>query len=83
MENSPCDLPFQKFRHDKFLTLNVLMNIEHEEAYKFMFGVNNKTRTFLEHNFITIRNGFINEGLITYYIRTDFNHYSIFEKLYV
>jgi hypothetical protein len=45
------------------------MHVEYQEACKFMFAVNKEARSFLLNNFITIRNGFINDGLIPYVIR--------------
>lgn len=51
-----------------------------------MFTLNKKTRNFLQNNFITFRNGFVNEGLIEH----EFDDYESFlfnscvqlEKLY-
>ncbi len=56
--------PFQKLRYYTFVTLDVFNFVEHPKAYEFLFAVNKATRTYLENNFIIIRNGFINEGLI-------------------
>jgi hypothetical protein len=39
--------PFPKLRYDKYITLDVLMFVDHPEAYEFMFAVNKATRTFL------------------------------------
>ena len=47
-----------------------------------MFFVNKEARTFLLRHFITIQNGFINDGLIHYFISLDFNGYKQLEKLY-
>jgi hypothetical protein len=58
----------QKLRHDAYLTLDVLMYIDYLEAKKFIFAVNKESRKFLTNNFITIRNGFENEGLITFFL---------------
>ena len=33
-----------------------------------MFTLNKEARKFLQDNFITVRNGFVNDGLITYQI---------------
>ena len=57
--------PFSKLRYN--LTLEVLMNIEYCDAFSFMFTVNREARTFLVRKHIMIRNGFDNEGLITYH----------------
>jgi hypothetical protein len=63
--------PLSKLRYDTYLVLDVMMHVEYQEAYKFMFAVNKEARSFLLKNFITIRNGFINDGLIPYVIRKD------------
>jgi hypothetical protein len=47
-----------------------------------MFRLNKQARVFLESKFITIRNGFENEGLITYEIRYDYDGFEMLEKLY-
>ena len=64
---SASAFPFRKLRYEKYLTLDVLLYIESQDAYKFMFGVNKEGRTYIKDNFITVRNGFVNEGLIEYY----------------
>ena len=66
MVESVSVFPFLKLRDYTFITLDVLMNVEYIEACKFMFAVNKEARTFLKNNFTVVRNGFINEGLITY-----------------
>ena len=47
-----------------------------------MFNLNKEARVFLQSKFITIRNGFENEGLITYQISCDYNGFDILEQLY-
>ena len=67
MEESVCvTFPFPKLRYYTYVTLDVLMYVEYPKVYEFMFTVNKATRAFLEDNFIAIRNGFTNEGLITH-----------------
>jgi hypothetical protein len=46
MEKSAGNFPFRKLRYDKYLTLEVMMYVEHQEAYKFMFTANKEARTF-------------------------------------
>lgn len=75
MVESLSDLPFRKLRDEKYLTLELMLYIEHPEVLQFMFSVNKDTRKFLESNFITIRNGFVNEGLITYELSSEFNNW--------
>ena len=41
-----------------------MMYVEYEDAYKFMFNINKEGREFLIKNFTTVRNGFMNDGLI-------------------
>lgn len=66
MENSVSDFPFRKLRYRKYLILNVMMNVDYQEVLKFIFTLNIETRHFLHQHFITIRNGFVNEGLFIY-----------------
>lgn len=40
-----------------------------------MFELNRATRNFILNNAITMRNGFINEGLIVYHLRDQFEGY--------
>ena len=47
-----------------------------------MFTLNKEARVFLQREFIMIRNGFENEGLITYQINFDYNAFETLEKLY-
>ena len=47
-----------------------------------MFEVNKATRNFVLNNPMTIRNGFINEGLIIYNLRDEFECYEELEKIY-
>ncbi len=83
MEESVSVFPFRKLKHDKYNTLNVIMFVEFNEACSFMFAVNKATRTFLETYSSTIRNGYINDGLIEYEADTyTFEGYDLLEKLY-
>jgi len=63
--------PFRKLINDKYLTLEVLMFVNHEDAYKFMFALNKEAKKFIVNNFIMIRNGFINDGLIEFCFRVE------------
>lgn len=65
MESAKNAFPFQKLRCDKYLTLEVMMYVEYMEACKFIFSLNRQVRTFIQQNFIIIKNGYINKGLIT------------------
>ncbi len=67
MVESHREFPFHKLRYAKYLTMSVMMYVEHPEVYKFIFAINKNTRFFFQKNFITIQNGFVNEGLITYH----------------
>ena len=86
MVESLSDFPFSKLKHHKYLTLVVMMYIEHQQVFEFMFTCNKKARAFFQHNYLTIRNGFVNDGLIPYCFDNDpdkqFNHYEQIEKLY-
>ena len=59
--------PFHKLKQEKYLIIEVIMYLKHGEASKFMFSLNKESRKFLEDNFITIHNGFENEGLLPCY----------------
>ena len=76
---SEGDFPFRKIRYDIYLPLEVMMYVEHLNAYKFMFKVNKEGRKYLFNNFKTVRNGFINDGLIDLYFSNEelsfFNNY--------
>ena len=58
------------------------MYVDYEAAGYFMFHANKATRAFLENNASTIRNGFINDGLIEYEVEDKFLHFYHLEKLY-
>jgi hypothetical protein len=75
---------FRKLRYEKFLTLEVMMHVEHRNVLAFIFGVNKETRTFLIQNMITIQNGFINDGLIEHCISSSdgYNAYDLLDNLY-
>jgi hypothetical protein len=76
---SESAFPFRKLRYDTYLTLDVMMHVEQEDAYKFMFALNKDARKFILDNFIAVRNGFVNEGLIDFWFgaeeRMEFNYY--------
>ena len=65
------DFPFRKLKYYRYLTLDVMMNVLYEDACKFVFKINTEARKFIINNFITVRNGFTNEGLIDFYFDND------------
>lgn len=75
MEESVSAFPFIKLRCNKFLTIEVMMFIDHQEAYKFMFSLNKAMRSFFQQNIMTIQSGFINDGLIDYELDHYFNSF--------
>ena len=81
VESVPC-FPFRKLIYDNYLTLEVMMYLDFEQVLKFMFFVNKEGRAFLNQHFLIIKNGFVNEGLITHQLDLDFNGYYQLEKLY-
>ena len=87
MVESISDFPFSKMRYYKYLTLDVMMYVDHQQVFEFMFACNKKARAFLQHNYLTIRNGFVNDGLIPYCYDDDsykeFYHSEQIEKLYL
>ena len=82
MEKTVTSFPFHKLRYEKYLTLDVMMYVERSQALEFMFFVNKEARAFLHQHFISIQNGFINEGLIVYDLSCNFNGYEQLERLY-
>ena len=62
-ESLTATFPFSKLRYDKFLTLDVMMNVKHFDALKFMFSLNKEARAFLKEHIQTIQNEFDNKGL--------------------
>ena len=82
MVESLSEFPFRKLRYDTLLTLDVMMYVDRADVQKFMFTLNKEARKFLQDNFITVRNGFVNDGLITYQIGYGFNDYQQLENLY-
>ena len=84
--DSVSNFPFSKLRYYKYLMLNVMMYVEHQQVLQFMFTCNKQARTFLLKNYITVRNGFVNDGLISYcfdwHYDKQFYDYEEIEKLY-
>ena len=72
---SLSEFPFLKLKYFKYLTLDIMMNIDYQIVLKFMFTLNKEARSFLQQNFITIRNEFVNDGLLTYSFKSDENHF--------
>lgn len=81
-EETLSNFPYRKLRYYTYLTLDVMMFLEYQEALNFMYTINNEGRSFIMNNIITIRNGFINDGLFTYQLKCDFNHCEQLERLY-
>ena len=82
MEESSSAFPFRKLVNDKYLTLEIMMYLEYEAVLKFMFELDKESRNFLLNNSLTIRNAFINEGLIVYHFKNYFDSYEQLERLY-
>ena len=72
VESESAAFPFSKLRYYTYVTLEVLMFVEHPKAYEFMFAFNKLTRTFLLDNFIVFHNCFTNEGLITHHLKLQY-----------
>jgi hypothetical protein len=75
--------PFHKLKDDKYLMLNVLMHLKYDEALKYMFALNKEARSFIDRYFITLNNGFTNDGLIEFVIEkfTQYNEFKMYAKL--
>jgi hypothetical protein len=54
-----------------------------------MYSINKQARKFIEHNLITVKNGFINDGLIDFafdeeiHTYNEFKFYNQFEQVYL
>ena len=81
-----CNFPFRKLRHYTFTTLDVLMYVKYEDVCELVFKINKEARKYIVNNFITVRNGFINDGLIDIVFENDkskqFDNYAQLEKNY-
>ena len=84
MVESVSSFPFHKLLHSKHIMLEVMMYVEYPEVLKIMFTLGKETRTFLQRHYITIRNGFVNDGLVTYHFEDfqGFHKFVYLEKLY-
>ncbi len=80
MVESLSDFPFRKLRYYTYSLLDVLMYVKVQKLYKFLYSVNKETMKFIEHNFIKIQNGFINNGLVTYRVDETFDLFNHLEK---
>ena len=54
MVESVSNFPFRKLRLEKYLMLDVMMNVEYEQAVNSMFSLNKEARAFLQYNIISI-----------------------------
>jgi hypothetical protein len=54
MEEIASAFLFKKLRHEKYLTLDVMMNVERTQILEFIFYVNKYSRTFLYQNYSSI-----------------------------
>jgi len=61
---SVCYFPFPKLGLFKYLVVDVMMHVDHLDACKFMHIINKDGRKFIFKNYIAVRNGFVNDGLI-------------------
>ncbi len=75
MEEAISAAPFSKLNHNIYEIIEILMYLDRSIALKFMFSLTKQSRTFFQKHFISINNGFINEGLIVYPLGCFFNHY--------
>jgi hypothetical protein len=82
MEEGSHTFPFFKLRHDIYLTLEVMMYVERSQAFEFMQAVNKEGRSSIQKQYISIKNGFINEGLIVHDLHLNFIGFRELERLY-
>ncbi len=82
MEEITHTFPFSKLRHDIYLTVEVMMYVERSQALEFMYAVNKEGRSYIEKEYVSLKNGFINEGLIVYDLEFCFTGFRDLETLY-
>ena len=58
------------------------MHVKYKRACEFMFYLNKASRSFLVKNDSTVRNEFINNGLIEYQLSLCYDGYKTLERLY-
>lgn len=59
------------------------MNLDRLNALEFMLGVNKEARKFIQKNYISMKNAFINEGLIVHALdNSNVSSYEWLERLY-
>lgn len=63
--------------------LEVLMHVDYSYACNFMFGLNKESRNFVEDNSNSIRNGYVNDGLITYELPLTYTGFELLQTLYL
>ncbi len=63
MADSSNRLSLGKVSFFKNTALNLLMYLEPQKSYEFLFNVNHLTRLFLQHNYTFVERNFENEGL--------------------
>ena len=66
MDKERQNFPFCKLKDTPYNMLEVLMHIMFNNALEFMFRINKESRGYLKQHIATIRNDFVNEGLITH-----------------
>lgn len=75
-------MTFRRLVIDKYLTLEVLKFIKLEDAFKFMSTINKHARTFILTNYDTLKNEFINNGLIEHALDSYGTcHFFIYDQL--
>ena len=82
MKESVCGFLFRKLGHEKYLTIEVMMYVEYQKVCNFIFNVNKTSRNFLKVNAKAIKNECINNGLISYKFKCNFQDYEMLERLY-
>ncbi len=63
MADSHKFLSLGKINFYIFDLLEVMLYLEPDQCYEFLFHANRETRCFLEHQFKTLDRGYENEGL--------------------
>lgn len=76
---SESALIFTKLAHNLYLEIDVLTYVEYEDTLKFLYGLNKEARKSSQRNFSSVRNGFVNDGLIEhYFINFVWGHFAIY-----
>lgn len=83
MEESDPKTLFPILRYDRYILIDIFMNIEFKAVKKFMFKCCKWTRNYSEENWMFFLRGFIHRGLIPFDCSNDLLSYHWQERFYL